>query len=101
MIYEFVDLESGARVEVSMPMRDAPPIDSIIEHDGRRLKRVMSAPASVAVDDFTPFSSIQMERNHPDAPRLDKFGRARFNTRQEVREFEAKTKASGGNQFHY
>lgn len=101
MIYEFIDTENGERVEVSMPMRDAPPIDSIIEHEGRSLRRIMSAPLGAAVDDFTPFSSIQMERNHPDAPRLDKFGRARFHSRQEVREFEARTRASGGNSFHY
>jgi hypothetical protein len=41
MIYEFRD-ESGNVVEITMSMREAPPIGSIINLDGRQLTRIVS-----------------------------------------------------------
>lgn len=45
MRYEFVSEADGTRVELDMPMRDAPAIGSVILHEGRSLRRI----ASVAV----------------------------------------------------
>ncbi len=41
MLYEFLDAD-GNVVEIAMSMRDAPPIGSIIEHEGRQLTRIVS-----------------------------------------------------------
>lgn len=101
MIYEFVDVENGARVEVSLPMSDAPPIDSLIEHEGRWLKRVASIPADVAVDNFTPFTSLQMPRNDPACRHHDAMGRPVFYTRDDVRHTEAATRDRDLHRYNY
>lgn len=101
MRYEFQDTKTGELVEVNFPMKDAPPIDSIIEHEGRWLKRVPSLPADVAVDNFTPFSSIQLPLHDPAAPHHDPKGRPTFLTRQEVRDFSRATKDRGNHHFEY
>lgn len=101
MIYEFRDMATGEVVERHYRAADVPAVGTIIEADGRTLERIYSTPAGAAVDNFTPFKSVQMPRNHPDAPRVDKRGRAVFHSRAEVREFEAKTKGSGGCEFRY
>jgi len=64
MIYEFLD-ESGNVVEINMPMRDAPSIGSIINHEGRALTRIAS---DMQVDPGTnrhqyPYVSHSLPRN--------------------------------------
>lgn len=43
MIYEFLDPD-GNVVEIDFPMREAPSIGSIINHEGRTLTRIASTP---------------------------------------------------------
>jgi len=64
MKYEFLDSD-GNVVEIEMPMRDAPSIGSIIEHEGRALTRIASA---MQVDPGTnrhtyPYVSNALPRN--------------------------------------
>jgi hypothetical protein len=65
MKYEFQDSD-GNLIELDYPMREAPSIGSIIEHEGRRLTRVPSL--SVQVDPATnrsqyPYVSQALPRN--------------------------------------
>lgn len=65
MKYEFTDPD-GNLVEIDMPMRDAPSIGSIIEHNGMRLTRIPST--SVQVDPASnrsqyPYVSHALPRN--------------------------------------
>jgi hypothetical protein len=65
MKYEFQD-QSGNVVEIDMPMRDAPSIGSIIEHEGTLLTRIASM--SVQVDPAVnrsqyPYVSHALPRN--------------------------------------
>ncbi len=44
------------------------------------------------------FTSYQIPRNHPDAPRVNDRGYAVFESRREVKDFEARTR---GTRFEY
>lgn len=66
MLYEFLD-KDGNVVEISMSMREAPPIGSIIAHDGKQLTRIAS---SMQVDPATnrsqyPYVSNALPRRLP------------------------------------
>lgn len=57
--YDFTD-EDGRAVELVMPMSQAVPIGETIEHEGRRLTRVVSAPALQPV--WSPYVSDRLPR---------------------------------------
>lgn len=84
MIYPFEDVETGERVELSMPMADAPSIGAVIEHPdrpGRRLRRVL-ADHVVGVRGFKPFRSYALPRHLPGV-KHDAKGRAIFENRKQ------------------
>jgi hypothetical protein len=64
-LYDFEDLTTGERVEMPFPMRDAPSIGAVIDHEGRQLKRLASPHVAMADKGFTPFISEQMAENTP------------------------------------
>lgn len=89
MRYEFLDLQTGDRVELDFPMSQAPPLDTILEHEGRTLQRVVTNPAAIGVHRsgghfFKPHVSDQIERWHPDAPAHTSDGRAIIGSREQL-----------------
>lgn len=92
MIYEFTDIKTGKIVEINLPMRDAPAIGSIIEHDGRRLARIPSV--SVQVDPATnrsqyPYVSHALPRKLTGC-KTDRRGRPIVESRRHEREIMAR-----------
>lgn len=45
MIYAYEDIQTGEVVELNKSMRDFDSLGSIINHEGRRLMRILSDPA--------------------------------------------------------
>lgn len=118
-LYPFEDVETGARVEEFLSMSQAPEIGSVVEIDGRRLRRIVTA---VAVGQGAPsrssagkkrslhmgprhgghFESHQLPRWDPRAPRHDTDGsltgvpgKCLFDNMNEVREACSKSEDLG------
>jgi hypothetical protein len=85
MIYEFVDTETGERVELEYPAKAAPGLDSIVHRDGRTLRRVLSMPAIgvLGAKPFKPHAANSLDPWLPSAPRHDDQGRPVFLNRSE------------------
>lgn len=49
MIYEYEDIHTGTLVEITKPAAEADPIDSVIRHEGRSLRRIPSGQAMLAL----------------------------------------------------
>lgn len=91
MLYEFIDEDDNV-VEINLPMRDAPSIGSIIQHDGRTLTRIPSV--SVQVDPATnrsqyPYLSHALPRKL-DGCRTDHRGRPIVESKRHEREIMAR-----------
>lgn len=64
MIYEFLDEDKNV-VEIAFSMKEVPPIGSIIDHEGRKVTRIMSV---LQIDPATnrsqyPYVSAALPRN--------------------------------------
>lgn len=97
--YPYEDTQTGERVDLFRSMAQADPIGSVIEHEGRTLRRLASDGVRTQDAGFRPFTSATQARYDPDAPRHDKAGRAQFQSRREVSDFIAKKNARGGKQI--
>ena len=96
MIYEFVDTETGERVEIPFPAGKAPGDGEVIEHEGRRVRRVLSIPAGFNIHGtkpFVPFVSESQQVWHPDAPAHTPDGKPVFQSRREQATFVDKNNA--------
>jgi len=94
--YDFVDVKTEEPVVIFMFMDDALEIGTVIEHEGRQVRRVYSQGTSIpglAVE--KPGGSMQVRKWHPDAPRHDKKGFPIFNNRREAAEFSKKNNDRG------
>lgn len=100
MLYLFEDTATGEPVEVWYPMAEAPELGSIVEHEGRRLKRRPSALQVVAEPDFRHVAySLRQKGDTPehlqaDVPHWTDEGpcsKPLFINKQEILEFNAKT----------
>lgn len=78
MIYEFVNVANPQEfAERDFRMRDCPPLDSVVEFDGKRWKRIISR--TVQVDDGRnrynyPVVARQLPRNLKGHDTFDKAG---------------------------
>lgn len=121
--YDFQDTETGETVELVMPMSEVPKIgetitlkadlDQTVEGGPlgkicirptpRTLKRLPSSGTAFRDKTFEPFVTRQVERFHPDAPRVNARGNAVFHSKSEVRDFCAKTadKNTGPTVYHW
>ena len=73
MIYEYLDIETGEIVEITKPAAEADPVDSVIRHRGRSLRRIASGQATLAL----PVSDEpRARRNIPkDMPGFEQYDR--------------------------
>src|SRR5690606_1723071 len=74
-VYEYQDLETGEIVELVKHHSEADPIASVIEHEGRKLRRVFSSSAfgmETIQDDPRPRRSLA--KGMPGFDRYDKRG---------------------------
>lgn len=94
MKYEFEDTVTGERVEVDMPMADAPTIGSIIIHNGRHLMRIPSLPP-VRVAESLHFESHQLPKHWKHAKQHSPDGVCRFESHREIREALASARDAG------
>lgn len=86
MMYPFEDVATGEYVEIAYPIGKAPGIGKTAKRRGRVLRRLMSRP-QVMVERDVRVVSHALPRWHPAAPDHDDYGRARFASRAEIREF--------------
>ena len=87
-IYSFVNKRTGAIGEFPYSMKDAPPLDSEVQHDGETWVRVVS-PVNAAGNGFQgdwgyPARCPQLNPNIPEGGR-DKFGMVVVRSPQERR----------------
>ena len=94
-IYCFRD-ESGDIHEIYFGMQEAPPFGGVIEHEGRRLTRIVEAP-SIKVEPDIRLTTQQFgswegyDRKGNDlAPRRDAEGCPQFESVKECKEFATK-----------
>lgn len=91
-IYEFQS-EDGEVIERVHPMREAPPIDSVIEVDGKKYKRIASGGVSVEAAKVNcnkyPYFSMRHGAFMPGA-KHDKQGRSFIESPTHEREWMAK-----------
>lgn len=107
MLYLFQDTESGEFIELSMPMAAAPPLGSLVEHEGRTLKRRASMPQVLVEPDLRHVARTLRARQHtPEhlqkhVPHWERTGSGlefpRFDTKSEIAEYEARSEGA----FHY
>lgn len=96
MRYEFEDVETGELVEVEMHPDKAVPFGETIRWGGRKLKRLVHAPAIKM--GYSGGSTVQVPRFHPDAPRHDAKGNPVFANARERSEFVDRYNARGTHQ---
>ena len=100
--YEFQDQETMERVSIDVPMDDICSWGEVMEIDGRRYKRLVSAPN--VQPEFRPFASItqapvfdkaqQMEMIHAgQADAFDSESRPEFHTKKTAKKY---ADATGG-----
>ena len=85
MIYTFEDVDTGEVLALEMPMGEAVAWGKVIRRGGKKLKRLPDTGAGVLVDHGS--MSVQVPKNHPDAPRVDSKGFPQFNNKRERDEF--------------
>lgn len=75
MIYEYEDIETGERVEISKHAKDCDPLGKVITHNGRQVKRVLSGgvPVNFPVSD-KPRPRRNIDKNMPGFETYDKRG---------------------------
>jgi hypothetical protein len=93
-IYPFQS-DDGEVIERSYSMKDAPPLGTLIEHEGKSYKRVVARIVGVQDRGFIPFKDMTVMDHHPHAPRVDKEGRPIFKSQREVDTFIKKHNDSG------
>lgn len=86
-LYEYIDEANDEIVEIYLHVDECDDIGAIRNHDGRKLRRVLS---SVAAKVDNGFYSRQVHKWHPHAKHHTKEGWAAFNNKQEAREFIAR-----------
>ena len=94
VLYEFTDAKTGEGVEEFMDSDCAPRIGSLVTINGRRLRRVASLPQALVEPDYRHVA-WQLRANEPGAPRYGakgtpEEGQPIFNSKKEIREFQAK-----------
>ena len=97
--YPYEDVETGETVDLFRTMAEADSIGAVIEHEGRKLRRLASQGVGTIDAGFHPFTSISQARHDPDAPRHDAQGRPQFQSKREVQDFLAKKNARGGKEL--
>lgn len=88
-VYEF-ESKGGERLEEYFPIELAPRIGDRIRRGRRWYTRIPSG-APQAIQKNYVHVSFSHPLWHPDAPHHDKEGRAAFQTKREVMEFQART----------
>lgn len=88
MEYEYRS-DDGDVVTRTLPMSEAPPLGHTIRRNGKRYRRVPSLFRAAPKPELN-FSSNQLPRKDPDAPRLDSKNRPHFQSWKEIREYCAK-----------
>ena len=95
MTYEFEDVATGKRLEIAMPVEECVSIGSVIQHEGRRVRRLPSIGLRPPRT-FHPFSSTFFMENEGrgvpgmEAPAYDSAGMPCFETKHQAREFARK-----------
>ena len=101
MIYLFEDKETGDVVELYYPIGKAPKIGSSVKKGGKTLVRVPVSPQGLVRPD-AKFVSHSLPRNWPHAKEHEPgTGKPRFNSINEVREAEARSKDTKSDQVIY
>ncbi len=94
MIYVFTDEATGEEVELLMSMEEAPQLGAVIEHEGRTLRRNVTAATGSGREEIN-FVSRQLPRwdkHHGEAGgKFDRRGRPVFTSRQQAKEYGART----------
>lgn len=98
-LYEYIDEANDEIVEIYLHVDECDDIGAIRNHDGRKLRRVLSSVVSQVDNGFV---SRQPRKWHPDAKHHTKDGWAAFNNRSEAREFAARNNGRAANDcdFH-
>jgi len=86
-LYEYIDEANDEIVEIYLHVDECDDIGAIRNHDGRKLRRVLSSVVSRVDNGFV---SRQVHRFHPDVKHHTKEGWAAFNNRNEAKEFIAR-----------
>lgn len=87
--------DDGTEIERLYPMREAPPLGTEIEQDGKVYRRVVARMAGIQDRGFMPFVDMTVMDHHPAAPRVNKDGRPVFLSQREVNDFIARHNDSG------
>ncbi|RMF59240.1 MAG: hypothetical protein D6746_08510 [Bacteroidetes bacterium] len=95
--YDFEDIETGELVGVFYSMSDPslPSIGEVIDHKGRRIRRIVSRHLA-SVRGFKPHIAAQIPLNDPLSPRLNEEGETVFHSQKEVEEYVARNNDTPG-----
>jgi hypothetical protein len=93
--YDYLCDETGEMLEVIKPMTEAPKIGHRLRRNGKTFRRIPPGKVVANVAPEYSFESPQVALYHPDAPYHNAEGEACFRTKNEVREFCAKTQGDG------
>lgn len=98
-LYEYIDEANDELVEIFLHVDECDDIGAVRNHDGRRLRRVLS---SVGTKVEREFITRQVDKWHPDAKHHTKEGWCAFNNRNEAREFVARnnSRSNAANDWH-
>lgn len=83
-VYEFIDESTDERVELFMPMSEAPSFGTVIEHEGRQLRRIHSDQQ--VREEFEPYVAYSKPPGLPGCPIDKKSGRSVITSRKQERE---------------
>ena len=86
-LYEYIDEANDEVVEIFLHVDECDDIGAIRNHEGRKLRRIMSSLATKVDKGFT---TRQVHKWHPDAKHHTKEGWATFSNKREAREFIAR-----------
>lgn len=91
-LYDFEDVDTGEAAEVFYMIADRPDLGAVIQHEGRKLRRVLIPPHLAPVRDFE-FVSNALPRENVRNPKwpCDAKGRPRFRGKKDVAEYTARS----------
>ena len=90
--YPFMDVETGDPVDEFFPIADAPEIGSVVEVEGRKLKRLVSRMSKPKITNYA-FKGYSLPREDPKNPKwpCDATGVPLFESRAQVKEYAARS----------
>lgn len=97
--YVYIDEKTEEVVELTQAMADSVPIGTVINHEGRALRRVCAGIQGMVEPEWAHVAN-QIDKDDPDAPKTrdPRTNAPVFKNKREILEYEAKRNARPENQ---